>query len=291
MDAKFIESIDLSTIAGMKCKTADGAELYFETYGNGPNLTIINNYFVISPLWRNFTKQLVRRNQIITYDLRNQGASTRVSGNMSIATHIDDLVALLDGLSVEKTYLLGTSISTLIARDFALAHPDRIKGLILVGPVFAPYGSRRRKLLTRSWLNSLENGGMDALFAHIFPLVYTDQTVQHGGPTAFLALRERFKAVNDADALKANLTASLTTEDDPLKLKQINAPTLLMTGDGDFLMSPTSLRVVATLIPDCEIRVIDYAGHVPYFEAGEAFEGLIQDFIDRNEAGQRKLAS
>ncbi len=283
MDAKFIEDIDLSSIAGSRFRMADGEELYFEAYGNGPTLTVINNYFVISPLWRNFTKSLVRRNRIVTYDLRNQGASTRVEDNVCIAAHIDDLLGLLDSLGIEKTYLLGTSISTLIARDFALAHPDRIKGLILVGPVFSPYGSRRRKLLTRSWLNSLENGGMDALFAHIFPLVYADQTVEHGGPAAFLALRQRFKTVNNADLLRANLMASLTTEDDPLRLKALGKPTLLMTGDGDFLMSPTSLRILATLIPDCDVRVIDCAGHVPYFEAVDTFERLIQDFIDRCE--------
>src|SRR5687767_13361030 len=168
--------MDTKTIDGFDLKYGDnllpnpgGGELYYEQRGQGPRLTIINNFFIISPLWRNFTTRLVQRNHILTYDLRNQGASTSVEPELRFESHIDDLAFLLDTLQVERTYLLGTSTSTLICRDFALAHPDRVKGLILVGPLFCPYGSRRRKYLTQSWLNSLETGGTKALFSHIYP--------------------------------------------------------------------------------------------------------------------------
>jgi pimeloyl-ACP methyl ester carboxylesterase len=283
MDKATINGFDLKYSEQQMFGTSDGAELYFELRGEGPQLTILNNFFIISPLWRNFTKELVKQNRILTYDFRNQGASSPACSKLRVEDHVNDLRELLDDLGIEKTYLLGTSVSTLIARDFALAFPERVKGLIFVGPVFSPFGSRRRKLLTRSWLNSLEKGGPACLFDHIYPLVYSDRTIEGGGTPAYLALRERFLALVSHEQIKINLQASLTTEDDPAMLRQIACPVMLIAGDGDFLSSSASLCATANLFPRAHVELLDFAGHVPYFEATTAFERAVQNFIQSAE--------
>jgi pimeloyl-ACP methyl ester carboxylesterase len=239
--------------------------------------------YIIGPLWKNFTERLVERNTVITYDLRNQGASTPIDGELTFEHHVEDLVTLLDTLEIEHTYLIGTSISTLICRDFARAHPERVRGLVLLGPVFNPLGSKRRKYLTRSWLRSLEAGGPRALFDHFYPVVFGDHTIENGGSPAYLALRERFLALNSQGQLEKNLSASLTTQDDPAKLAEISCPTIVGAGDGDFLNSATSLEGLASLFPNARSEVIPYAGHVPYFEATDRFEELVLEFVDSIE--------
>lgn len=261
----------------------DGAELFYELRGQGPNLTIVNNFFLTSPLWRNFTKQLVQSNRILTYDLRNQGVSTPAGEKLHFSSHVQDLANLLDSLGIEKTYLLGSSISTLICRDFALAYPERVLGLILVGPVFCPFGSKRRKYLTKSWLSSLQNGGPSALFDHIYPLICSDRTIENGGTPAYLAIRERFLAMNAHKQTRVNLQASLTADDDPSKLRQIARPTLLLAGDGDFLASTSSLEATAKLLPQAWVEILNFAGHVPFFDATAAFESSVQNFITERE--------
>jgi pimeloyl-ACP methyl ester carboxylesterase len=265
-----------------------GVELYHELRGRGPQLTIVNNFFIISPLWRNFTRRLQEQHRLLTYDLRNQGASSPATGSLAFASHVEDLEHLLDFLGIDQTYLLGTSISTLICRDFALAHPERVKGLVLVGPVFCPFGSRRRKYLTRSWLNSLEMGGPGALFDHIYPLIYSDRTIENGGTPAYLAIRERFLALNSHEQVRINLQASLTTDDDPAKLRDLRCPTLLLAGDGDFYSSPTSLEAAARIMPDARVQILPFAGHVPYFEATAAFETSVLEFLASVEALAQK---
>lgn len=286
MDKTTIEAFDLRYAEQQLFSTSGGVELYYELHGQGPQLTILNNYFIISPLWRNFTKNLVKRNRILTYDFRNQGASSAATNELRVEDHVDDLRELLDRLEIDSTYLLGTSISTLICRDFALAYPDRVKGIIFVGPVFCPFGSRRRKLLTKSWLNSLEKGGPTALFDHIYPLVYSDRTIENGGVPAYLALRERFLAVASHEQLRINLQASLTTDDDPARLKEIRCPALILAGDGDFLSSATSLDATSRLFPRARVQVLDFAGHVPYFEATSAFENAVQSFLTEAEGAE-----
>jgi 3-oxoadipate enol-lactonase len=266
-----------------RLKARDDVDLYYEVRGSGPPLVIINNFFIIAPLWRNFTRSLEKSHTIVSFDLRNQGASSQVDGDIAFATLVSDVGDVLDQLGLEQVYLVGTSTSTLIARDFALAHPERVKGMALVGPLFCPYGSRRRKFLTRSWLASLERGGVAGLFEHIFPLIYSDRTIEMGGTPAYLALRERFTAVNSHRQLEQFLRASLTTDDDPAKLRQLHVPVKLIVGEGDFLQSPSSLAATVALLPRGELDVVPHAGHVPYFEATERFEQSIASLIARTE--------
>ena len=219
----------------------------------------------------------------MTYDLRNQGASTPAIEELTYESHIEDLLSFLDFLEVEKTYLLGSSTSTLICRDFAITYPERVKGLILVSPLFCPYGSRRRKYLTKSWLNSLHQGGPKALFDHIYPLVYSDRVIENGGSPAYLSLREKFLAMNSYEQVRLNLNVSLTTDDDPRKLKKITCPTLLLAGEADFLASKSSLDATSKLIPKARIEILNFAGHIPYFEATAAFEYAVQSFMNEVE--------
>jgi 3-oxoadipate enol-lactonase len=276
------ESFDLGYEDREPHRRPDGVSLYYEEDGDGPPLCIVNNTYVAAPLWRAFTQKLATRTRVIRYDLRNQGASSPVE-KLTYADHVDDLLSLLDALGVERTYLVGSSTSTLICRDFALAHPSRVAGMVLVGPIFNPNGGHRRRALTRSWLRSLELGGPAALFDHIYPLVFGEHLIENGGRAAYLALRERFLALNSPAQLAVNLSASLTTEDDPAALGRIACPTLLIAGDNDFLLSPTSLEAMRRLIPDAVAEIVPFAGHVAYFEATARFEELVQAFVDRVE--------
>lgn len=261
--------------------TPDGLDIYWERRGQGPPLVIVSSVFVVSTAWRNFTNTLAERNTVITYDLRNQGGSS--IGDGTFEHHISDLTSLLDGLEVEDAYLLGASLSTLIGRDFALAHAERVKGLILCGPSFSPWGSPRRRRLVKSWLASLRNGGTEALFDAFFPMVFGDKTLATGGNGAYLALRERFLALNSTAQLEANLAGSLSASDDPALLAGIACPTLLLTGDDDFSCAPSVMAEIEALIPDCRSHLIPQCGHVPYFEAPDAFEAAVQAFIDEVE--------
>lgn len=283
MDAEQIEAWE-GAYTGEQAlhRKADGMELYYEHRGEGPWLTIVSSVFVVATAWRNFTERLVDSNTVLAYDLRNLGASS--TGDGAFPNHVDDLGSLLDGLGIEQTYLLGASISTLICRDYAIANPERVKGLIQCGPTISPYGSKRRDFMIKSWLRSLETGGPTALFDAFFPFVFGDKTIGQGGTAAYLALRERFLSLNSEAQLRANLEGSLEADDDPAKLAELTCPVLLLTGDDDYTNSPSALQDAADLMPDASVKLIERCGHVPYFEASEEFEAAVQEFIAEVES-------
>jgi 3-oxoadipate enol-lactonase len=258
-------------------RTADGCELYYELRGSGPLLTFVSTIYVVGTAWRSFTGRLAQDHQILSYDLRNQGASTGDAG--SFLRHAEDLRSLLDGLGVDRTYLVGTSISTLICRDFAVRYGDRVAGLILTGPPFSPWGSSRRRRVTKSWLAALEYGGPRALFDLLYPLVFGDKALGEGGSGAYLALRERFLAINTANQLRANLTDSLEADDDIASLRTITAPTLLLTGDDDFLVARSTLEEIARAMPRATVEIFAECGHLPYFEQPDRFQDSISRFV------------
>lgn len=273
-----VETLDLTYKEDVRRHRVDeGCELYFEVEGEGPSVTFVSSIYVVSTAWRNFTRRLRDHHRLLTYDLRNQGASTGAAAGF--AQHAEDLKSLLDGLGIGRTHLVGTSISTVICRDFAARYPERVAGLVLIGPPFSPLGSARRDMITKSWLKALELGGPRHLFDTMYPLVFGDRAQALGGTGAYVALRERFLAVNSAAQLRANLAEALDSGADAKQLGEISAPTLLLAGDDDFCVGPASLRALAELMPDGRAEVLADCGHLPFFEATDRFEALLLEFF------------
>ncbi len=276
-----IESYDLQYGAHKPCTAEDGCELYYEKRGDGPNITLVNNMFIISPLWRNFTQQLSPSFTLLSYDLRNQGASSMTEGPISLRTHVNDLQAVIRAAQVERTVVLGTSVGSLICRDLALSRPDLVSGLILVGPTLSQSGSPRREFFRRSWLKSLDSGGVEQLFAHMYPQVFGDRTVAQGGVGGYLALRERFLALNSIAQLQTNLALKLDVDglDD---LATIDCPVLIICGESDYLNCATSVTELESAFPRARSVIVPGAGHVPYFDAPDQFQAAVSAFVEHD---------
>lgn len=273
---------------GGTLRLPDGAWLHHEARGphDAPTIVFVNSPFVLGSSWWDFTGELTGRFRVVTYDLRNQGASARTDGDLTLAGHVADLRHLVGALDRGPVHLVGTSVSTLICRDFAVAHPDAVAGAVLAGPVFNPFGGRRRVQLVRSWLRSLELGGPRGLFDHVYPLLYAERTVEAGGAATYLALRERFLAHNTGTDLARSLRASLGGGDGWALLELLTCPVLVAVGGADFFASPAGVEELVRAMPDARSVVLPTAGHLPYVEAPAHFAGLIAGFVSEVEAAR-----
>ncbi|MBQ0826578.1 alpha/beta fold hydrolase [Streptomyces tagetis] len=267
-----------------RIRTRDGVGLYHESRGTGTALVFLNNFFLTSPFWREYTEELAGHHRVVTYDLCNHGASSRHDREPTWEEHAADVVGLLDGLGIESAHLIGTSASTQLARDVALAHPDRVRGLVLAGPVFGLTGMRRHRQLNRSWLVTLKSEGIAALYNQIYPEVISGRMNEDGGTPGFLGLRESFMAMNTLDQLVNGLTLAQQGDPDPALLGRVTAPTLIALGDDDILLSPGRGHDLAALFPDARCQIMPNAGHVPYLDDPEGFQGLVRKFVEETES-------
>ncbi|CCG87608.1 alpha/beta fold hydrolase [Erwinia piriflorinigrans] len=257
-----------------------GIDIYYETRGEGFPLLILNNFFMTSEQWRPLTKHIASKFKVINYDLRHQGRSSRTEDAITLEDHLDDLTVLIEKLGLDKFYLMGTCVSTLIARDYAMRHPERVKGVVMVGPIFSPYGDLPRKLMHRSLINSLKSGGGEALFDHYYPLLYTPKTQQSNQKVGYLALKARFLENNSDEQLLKHLSSTVDVVDNPDGLANLVVPTILISGEEDPFTSRRGLRLLEKMIPDCVVELIEATGHNPYIESNSVFESCIVRFMD-----------
>ena len=120
-------------------KVDDGVSLaYHDSGGDGPalvyipgaisNLTLENQV----PEFARFYEQLGRFTRPIRFDKRGTGLSDPLQEPPTMERYVDDVVALLDEVGADRVVALGTSHGGAIAASLALAHPERVDGLVLV---------------------------------------------------------------------------------------------------------------------------------------------------------------
>lgn len=265
-------------------RSFDGLDIHYEIRGAGPPLVIANSFLMEARHWERFTRRIRRSHTVVTYDLRHQGRSGRAGGPIVPADHVRDLGCLVDHLGFGRFSLLGTCASTLACRDYALGAPDRVARLVLVGPLFGPFGSLYRAFFHRSLLASLDAGGPEALFDHCYPLLHTSRTIENNGTAGYLALKIRFVDDNPEDQLRRHLSSMLAAEERPEALKRLRPPTLLLCGEDDFLMSRNALEMLCRLIPNGSYGLVGMAGHNPHVEATAEFESRVVSFLLEEEA-------
>lgn len=105
-----------------------GGRLYFETGGQGDPVVLLHGGGLDLRMWDGVWPDLARNHHVIRYDLRAHGRSTAAFPGDGVA----DLRALLDSLGIGTTSLVGLSMGSGVALEFAARYPARVQRLVLV---------------------------------------------------------------------------------------------------------------------------------------------------------------
>lgn len=168
--------------------------------------------------------------------------------------------------------LLGSSFGSLVALAFTLAHPGRVRALVLVSPVASVHRVRR-------WALSLSTlVRLPKPFAYLFapavarvlggrhlPPEGRAEIVREARRLSPMELLRRLKDVLDADCLEA--------------LGRLRVPTLVLHGARDALVPLGYARDVARRIPNARLEVLREASHLPYMSHAQAFNAFTGDFL------------
>jgi pimeloyl-ACP methyl ester carboxylesterase len=195
-------------------------------------------------------------------DQRGHGDSERPACCYMVTDFAADAVAFLDAIGVERATLVGHSGSCLTARRVAVTQPDRVAGLVLIG---APLSLAKPAVLAfQAAVHALEDP-VPAQFAREF---------QAGA--VHLPLPEEFLEGLVAESLKLpahvwqRALDGLVAFDDTADLGRIIAPTLLIWGDHDAVVSREDQQHLKDAIPDAELKEYPDTGHSPHWERPEA---------------------
>jgi 3-oxoadipate enol-lactonase len=108
-----------------------GAKIYWDEQGSGDPLLLIMGLSYPSYMWHRSRPMLAQRYRTIALDNRGVGQSDAPAGVYSIALMASDAAAVLDAAGVESAHVFGVSMGGMIAQEFALQYPERVRSLIL----------------------------------------------------------------------------------------------------------------------------------------------------------------
>jgi pimeloyl-ACP methyl ester carboxylesterase len=252
-------------------------ELHWESTGAGAPVLLVMGLGVSATGWWRTVPVLAQAARVITFDNRGVGRSDHPPGPYSVAQMADDAVAVLDAAGERSAHVYGISLGGMIAQQVALAHPDRVRGLVLGattpgGPDATPLDDEVSAFFRRR----LEMPADEAVWASV-PYSYGELTRSTGGQRIAEDVAERLRFPVEPVGYGGQLEAALHFNVGE-RLGEIAAPTLVVHGDADRIVPCANGRLLAERIPGAKLEVLPGAGHLYPTDAPEATRG-VADFL------------
>ena len=211
----------------------------------------------------------------ISWTMPGYGDSTPVEP-MTWAALADAVVALLDEHAVEAATLVGLSMGGMVAQQFAVDHPARLRDLVLVAtsPSFARPGSDFAEKYLASRYEPLDRGETPAGLAPAIVDALMGPDPHPDAPANCLASMSRITS----DAYRRALACLVTWAFDD-ELHRIDARTLCIAGADDRTAPVASMQRLTDGIAGARLEVIDDCGHLVNLDRPAEFNRLLADFL------------
>jgi len=254
--------------------------LSYEVHGKGQPLILITGFASAQNLWYSQVRAFSRSFRVVTFDNRGIGGSDKPAGPYSISMMAGDTIGLMDYLGIEKAHVIGGSMGGMIAQEMAIDNPQRVDKLILFStsanaqwlldlaeaavpnwngsrPAFAP--TDRRKLI-----GAIASRTSDHPLYRLVLLPLSRLQVRLGG----------LDGPGPAGQLEAMIKHNVLD-----RLQLIQAPTLVLSGSKDRLMTPQSSEALASGITGAKLVSIDGGSHVVAAEKYGRFKKEVLSFL------------
>jgi pimeloyl-ACP methyl ester carboxylesterase len=208
--------------------------------------------------------------RFIAYDRLGHGRSQLVSGSPGDA--VGDLDALMQHLRIDACHLVGTAAGGMVALDYALSFPQRVRGLVLANSIGGvqdeDYLALHRRLRPAPQFNALP--------PHVRELGPAYRAADPAGEARWIELERQSRAEHPLPAPQPPRNRITFAS-----LDKLDMPTLLLTGDADLYVPEPVLRLFEKRIRKAEVLVLAGVGHSAYWEQPELFNKAVLEFIQQ----------
>lgn len=246
----------------------NGAELAVEVDGDGPAVLMVHGLGGTSNFYQVQAGVLAERCRVIRVDSAGAGRS-QVRDGISIASHADDLAAVLDALDVGSATVVGHSMGTLVVRELLNRHPDKVAGLALLGAVAEPPEAGRQAQRERAAV--LREQGTAAVAPGVVANALSE-TTRRDKPEVAAFVRELVMR-QDPEGYARNCEA-LAAATDPGPIPG-DVPLLLVTGADDKTGPPVVSESLAAPHPNAAVEILPGVGHWTALEAARPTTDLL----------------
>ena len=207
----------------------------------------------------------------IAVDQRGFGGSDHPESGYTFQELAADAVALLDALDIERAAIVGHSFGSFVGREVAIAHPQRVTALVLIGTGFSTSTPVMQSL--QAAVRTLPNP-----IPEPFAREFQASTAYRPLPPEFFD-RIVVESLKIPSHLWPVMIDRLVQYDATAALGNIRAPTLMLWGDHDALFSRAEQDLTLAAVADARLKVYEETGHCPNWERPDDVAADIASFM------------
>lgn len=248
-----------------------GFRMHYVERGAGERVVVfVHGWLSSHRWWEPVLNRLPLDIRAFALDWRGAGGSDPVEEGHTLTQYAMDLHAFAEAMGLPPFWLVGHSMGGGVAMCYALDHPERLRGLMLVNPL-APFGTRTDPQMD-AWVRAQQGNpeGIRAMVQLAFAAPPSPEVIEaliadamRWGPAAY------FGTLND-------MARFHVVEE----LPRLRVPTLVLWGDRDVVIPFDGIAAIFTRIPNCGLEIWHGVGHSPAHEAPERLVSLLMRFID-----------
>ena len=252
---------------------------------DAPVILLLHGFTFSLESWDGWADELSDRYRIIRYDLLGHG----LTGPDPLERYAPEERAqfvgeVMDALGIERAIVGGNSLGGLAAWRFAAMQPERVEALLLVSPGGYPIngvGDEPAEVpgAFAFYLQTVPEAGLRASIANIY-----------GDPSK--VSEERIKVLGDMMRQEGNGAAMVrsleefTLPDPEPDLAKVTAPTLILWGDADKVISPAQADLFIAAMPNAQLITYPGVGHVAHEEMPARTAADVAAFLSEQEREQ-----
>jgi pimeloyl-ACP methyl ester carboxylesterase len=252
--------------------------------GSGEPVLLIHGVGLDSSIWQPQIEALRDRYDVIAVDMLGHGGSSLPPSDARLLDYAEQLIALTEALGLGRAHVIGHSMGALVAIEFALLCPHRVRSVVALNAVYCRTAEQRAAVEARAAAIAAKDGS---------PSVEEPIARWFGNPI-LPAHREQAAEVrrllSSADRIGYARSYRLFATSDMAhhgRLPQLAVPALFMTGGHDRNSNPAMSRTMAAAVPDGRSAVLEDAGHMmPLTEADEVNRRLRSFLASAGTAGE-----
>src|SRR6266576_1577816 len=252
-----------------------GAKIYWDEQGAGEPVLLIMGLGYPSAMWYRTRPLLAARYRTIALDNRGVGRSDMPPGPYPIGLMASDAAAVLDAAGIESAHVYGVSMGGMIAQEFALQYPERVRSLILgCTAAGGPQAVKAEPEVTQLLMSRGNLTPEEAAEATV-PFIYDTATLREPIDEDLAMRKDWFPR---PEAYLAQLQGILSWEAYS-RLSQISVPTLVIHGESDRLVPAGNGKLIAERIPGAKLVLLPHASHLYSTDQTQAAHEAVLEFL------------